>query len=103
MYRKRTKCSRKLENMRKARERKRMETDPPEYPAPLPDLRREVIVIDHDFGTVVEHMQLYRSRRIDCYQIVVDGKQYGQPMGWAECLELVRKSFLRVSAAGGHP
>jgi len=27
------------------------------------------------------------------------GEKFGKPMGWAKCLELVRKSFLRVSAA----
>lgn len=99
MYRKRNKCSRKLTAMRAAKERKRLASDPPEYPINLPDLRREVVVIDHDFGIVVEHMQLYRSHRIDCYQIIVDGQPFGKPMGWARCLELIRKSFLRVRAA----
>ena len=82
-----------MANMRQARERLRLESDSTDYPAILPELRREIIIIDHDFGTVVEHMQLYRSHRTDCYRIVVDGKQYGRPMGWAKCLKLVRKSF----------
>lgn len=99
MYRSRTKCSKKLTNMRNAKERLRLKSNAPDYPAILPDMRREIIVIDHDFGTVVEHMELYKTNRIDCYQIVVDGKRFGKPMGWAKCLELLRKSFLRVSAA----
>ena len=98
MYRKRNNCSKKLANMRQARERLRLESDPPDYPAILPKLRREIIIIDHDFGTVVEHMKLYKSNRIDCYRVEVDGKTFLKRLGWAKCIELVRKSFLRVRA-----
>lgn len=98
MYRKRSKCSRKLANMRKARERKRIEADPPDYPAILPELRREIVVIDHDFGTVVEHMQLFKTNRIDSYRAVVNGEVWRERIGWAKVLEGVRKSFMRVRA-----
>lgn len=85
--------------MRRERERKRLESDPPDYPANLPVLRREIIIIDHDFGTIIEHMKLYKSDRIDCYCVEIDGKTFHERLGWAKCLELVRKSFLRISAA----
>ena len=34
----------------KARERIRFESASPDYSDKLPDLRREIIIIDHDFG-----------------------------------------------------
>ena len=98
MYRKRNNCSKELANMRKARERLRMESDPPDYPAILPELRREIIVIDHDFGIVVEHIQLFKTNRVDSYRAVVDGRVWRERIGWAKILEGVRKSFLRVRA-----
>jgi len=50
VYRKRTQISQKLQRMRDAKQRKRLESDPPDYPRELPDLRRMIIVIDFDFG-----------------------------------------------------
>ena len=43
--------------MRQAKERKRLESDAPDYPVELPNLRREIIIIDYDFGKVVEKIQ----------------------------------------------
>lgn len=54
-YRKRTRISKKLqEAMQRGRERARMERPAPEYPPELPELRREIIIRDHDHGPV-EH------------------------------------------------
>src|SRR2546422_8578274 len=36
----------------------------PRYPRELPTLRRTLIIIDHDFGTVEHRIDLYRTRRI---------------------------------------
>jgi len=98
MYRKRNKYSQKLKRMREARERKRLESPAPDYPAILPELRREVIIIDHDFGTVVEHLQLFKTNRIDCYRAIVDGKVWRERIGWAKILEGIRKSFVQIGA-----
>lgn len=100
MYRKRTRQSKKMyENMRKAKERKRLESDPPDYPQELPHLRRMIIVIDFDFGKVVEIMRLYNTyKRIDCYKAVANGKVWKNKVGWSRAMEAVRKSFVRVQS-----
>lgn len=93
MYRHRTKQSRL---MLAAKERKRLSGDTPDYCNwQPPELRREVIVIDHDFGTVTHHMKLYKTGRIDTYRIEVDGKPW-KNAGWSKVVEGVRKSFIRV-------
>lgn len=96
MYKKRHNCSKKLERMRKAKERKRLESPPPNYPIELPQLRRMIIVVDYDFGKVVETMKLYKTDRIDCYKAVVNGGVWKERVGWAKCIEKMRKSFIRI-------
>ena len=98
-YRKRSKYSKKLQNMRKAKERVRAGSPTPNYPAILPDLRREVIIIDHDFGTVTHHIQLFKTGRVDCYRAVADGKLWKERIGWSRVLEGLRKSMPRVGAS----
>ena len=56
--------SRKLRAMRDARERRRLESSEPPYLRELPSLRRTLIIIDHDFGTVEHRIDLYRTQRI---------------------------------------
>ena len=75
-----------------------MERPPPDYPLALPELRRQIIVRDFDFGQVEYTFDLLRSNRIDSYRIRVDGKMLPGRHGWARALELIRKGFLRVGA-----
>jgi hypothetical protein len=101
MYKKRIKGSRKfnerMERARAERERRRLEGPAPDYPPDLPDLRRRIVVEDFDSGEVVRHeLKLYRSSRVDCYVVEVDGERLPGRMGWARVLELVRKAFVRV-------
>ena len=84
--------------MREAKERKRLESPTPAYPAQLPELRRRIIVIDYDFGEVVHQIDLYRTNRVDCYRAVADGRPWRDRIGWSRVLEGIRKSFLRVAA-----
>lgn len=99
-YRKRTRFSKKLQAaMQRGRELARMERPAPEYPPELPDLRRELIVRDHDFGLVEHRIEFYKTNRRDCYRIVADGVEWKQRMGWSRALAAVRKSFLRVGSA----
>lgn len=65
---------------------------------PLPDLRREIIVRDHDFGLVEHHVKLFRCGRIDCYRVEVDGAPWKPRVGWSRALEVLRKAFVRVGA-----
>lgn len=106
MYRKREKGSnafqRKIENFTKARLRKIEEDPAPDYPAELPDVRRELIIVDHDFQETKHHFILYKSDRVDCYFVEVDGMMIigrdGKPqkMGWSKILVMARKAFIRV-------
>lgn len=95
-YRKRTAMARRLAAMRAAKERKRLESPPPFYPQELPELRREVIVRDHDFGLVEYRFELRRCDRIDCYDLVCDGEVVASRIGWARALERIRKGFVRI-------
>lgn len=83
---------------RAAKARKREDGPAPNYPPAPPALRRTVIIIDHDFGTVEHRIDLYRTNRIDCYRVVADGIEWKQRAGWSTVLEGIRKSFLRISA-----
>lgn len=85
--------------MRAAKERKRLEGPAPDYPVDLPDLRRIVVVIDLDFGKVVEVMRLYKTNRVDCYRAVVNGQVWRDRIGWTQILAALRRSFLRIRAA----
>lgn len=100
MYRRRTKGSKKFTAMAKAsvmaREQKRLDGPAPDYPPELPELRREIIIIDHDHGRVEHHFKLYKSNRVDCYRAEIDGKTLTGRMGWARVLELCRKAFVRA-------
>lgn len=95
MYRHRKNISSKL----RARRIAVLEGDPRPGPLPLPDLRREIIVRDHDFGLVEHHVKLFRCGRIDCYRVEVDGVPWKQRVGWSRALEVLRKAFVRVGAA----
>jgi len=84
--------------MREARERRRIEGSEPLYPRELPTLRRTLIIIDHDFGTVEHRMDLYRTRRIDCHRAVADGVEWKRSIGWSKVLAGLRVKFPRVRA-----
>jgi len=101
MYRQRTRGSQKfnerMARWREAKERIRLEGPAPKYPYEPPEIRRRVIVIDYDFGRIVQHeFILHRSNRIDCYVVEVDGQQLPHRLGWARVVEMIRKAFVRV-------
>jgi len=73
-----------------------VERPAPEYPHEPPELRRQIIVRDFDFGEVEYTFDLLRSGRIDCYHIRVDGKDLPGVFGWSRALEMIRKGFVRV-------
>lgn len=67
-------------------------------PLVMPELRRQIIIVDYDFGMVEHRIDLYRTNRIDCYRVVADGGEWKQRAGWSTVLEAIRKSFLRVGS-----
>jgi len=97
-YRTTKKAAAQMARMRAAKEAKRLAGPGPDYPADLPLLRREIIIRDHDFGTVEHVFRLYRTNRVDCYRVEVDGKPWKGRVGWSKILAGLRKSLPRVSA-----
>lgn len=98
-YRQTSKYKVQLARMREAKAAKRMGGPQPDYPVDLPDMRREIIVVDHDFGRVEHRIALYKTRRIDCYRVEVDGRPWADSMGWSRILAGLRKAMPRVGAA----
>ena len=88
-----------LAKMRQARAAKRIEGQAPDYPSILPELRRRIVVTDYDFGEVTHTLDLYRTSRIDCYRVHVDGVPWKARMGWSQILASLRKSLPRVEAS----
>lgn len=91
--------ARRLDAMRRGKERARV-ARPAEVRAPdLPHLRREVLVIDYDSGEPVAHtLHLYRTRRVDTYDIHADGKPWRRG-GWTVATTGLRKAYPRVPSA----
>ena len=62
----------------------------------LPELRREVTVIDFDGPEPVAHtLHFYKSRRIDSYRVFADGKPW-KVCGWSVALAGLRKACQRL-------
>lgn len=101
MYRNRSKkqdaaLQRKVEAMKRGRERASMAREPRGRMPDLPLLRREVIVVDYDSGEPATHtMHLYRTGRVDTYRIEADGKPWKRG-GWTKALEGLRKAYPRI-------
>ena len=102
MYRRTKKAnaarSAQLAAMRAAKARKRMEGDPPAYPAELPDLRMRITVERLDFEPTKHVFELHKTRRVDVYTIHVDGKPWKRG-GLTAALEGLRKACPRVLSA----
>jgi len=96
MYRRRTNGSKKYDAMRAARLRQTEEGPSPDYPRILPELRRRIVLEDFDFGEIRHEVNLYRTNRIDCYRMEVDGIVIAERIGWSRVLERLRKAFLRI-------
>lgn len=88
--------ARKIEAMRRGKERSRMARPMRGRPPDLPLLRREVVVIDYDTPTPSTHtLRLYRTNRVDTYRIEADGKPWKRA-GWSACLVGLRKAYQRL-------
>ena len=87
----------KWDKINKSRERKRSEqkTQPIQI---LPNKRREIMIINHDFGTVEHHFECYKTNRIDCFKVTVNGKLWKEKIGWSKILEGIRLSIPPVQS-----
>jgi hypothetical protein len=101
MYRRLTKrqqeaSTRKLEAMRRGKDRARMAREPQARMPDLPLVRRMVVVTDFDSGQPVAHtLELRRSRRVDSYAVFADGQPW-KVCGWSKVCEGLRKSHQRL-------
>lgn len=97
MYKKSKKYAEMCARMREAKDRKRLASGPPVYPLDIPDIRRRIVVEDYDCGRVVRHeFELHKTRRIDCYRVIVDGKEWKKSAGWSAVLAGLRKALPRL-------
>lgn len=88
----------RLIEMRAGRERARLAAPAPDYPVQLPELRRRIVVESFDFGHDVHVLEFFRTNRIDCFRVVVDGKEWKRRIGFSAALAGLRKSMPRVGA-----
>ena len=88
----------KFAAMRRGADAARMAAPAPDYPVTLPALRRRITIETFDFGHDVHVVELFKSDRIDCFRVEVDGKPWKERIGWSRLLEGLRKSMPRVGA-----
>ena len=90
----------RIARARAAKERKRFEEcghHPDKYPPELPALRKVIEITDFDSGIPVTHrLELYRTSRIDCYSVWIDGQLWKERIGWSRILEGLRKALPRL-------
>ena len=97
-YRKTRRSKETLAKMQAGKAAARLSGPAPKYPPDLPELRRRIVIQDFDFGEVIHTLDLYRTGRVDCYRVHVDGKPWKARIGWSKILEGLRKSLPRVGA-----
>jgi hypothetical protein len=88
---------RRIEALKRGRDRANAAKEPRGRPPELPDLRRKVEITDYDAGQPVVHtITLFRADRVDCYRAEADGKPWKDRIGWSRVLELTRKAYQRI-------
>lgn len=97
-YRKTNRSREMLARMKAGKNAARMARPAPDYPPQLPELRRRIVITDYDFGEHVHTLDLYRTSRIDCYRVHVDGQPWKARIGWSRILAGLRKSLPRVAS-----
>ena len=62
----------------------------------IPKLRRVIEITDFDSGQPIVHkLELYKTDRIDCYDVYVDGAIWKKRIGWSQILAGIRKAMPR--------
>lgn len=63
----------------------------------VPNLRRVIEITDYDQGVPMYHkLEMYKTDRIDCYKVLVDGKLWKKRIGWSNILAGIRKALPRL-------
>jgi hypothetical protein len=62
----------------------------------IPKLRRVIEITDFDSCEPIIHkLELYKTDRIDCYDVYVDGVIWRKGIGWSQILTGIRKAMPR--------
>ena len=85
-----------LENMRQCKEDKRLASPPPDYPIVLPEIRKRITIENFDFGYEKQIMELHKTKRVDCYDVFIEGKIWKKGVGLSRILEWLRKANPRL-------
>ncbi|TMO48730.1 hypothetical protein [Pseudoalteromonas ruthenica] len=97
MYRKTNKASK---NYRKSYTNRKFDIEQESFVEPqnIPELRRIIEITDYDSGEPITHkLELYKTDRIDCYKVLVDGKLWKKRIGWSNILAGIRKALPRLA------
>lgn len=87
----------KSAQMHAAKERKRMESGPQDYPpmidytAPVQSIR----ISDYRTGKIHQLTLFHSRRRLGCYRVTVNGKAWKQSIGYDRMLRGLRASLYR--------
>lgn len=88
--------ARQLAAMQRGRELARLEGPAPDYPTELPTLRMRITIERFDLATPERHVfELCRTRRVDQYTVLIDGKPW-KVAGLSAVLEGLRKATPRM-------
>ena len=88
----------RLISMRAGRERIRLAGLAEDYPVVLPDLRRRLVIENFDYKHEIHVLEFFKTDRIDCFRVVVDGQEWKRRIGFSKALAGLRKSMPRVGA-----
>ncbi len=97
MYRQINKASK---NYRKSYTNRKFDIEQESFVEPqnIPELRRIIEITDYDSGEPITHkLELYKTDRIDCYKVLVDGKLWKKRIGWSNILAGIRKALPRLA------
>ncbi|MCG7568791.1 MULTISPECIES: hypothetical protein [Pseudoalteromonas] len=97
MYRQTNKASK---NYRKSYTNRKFDIEQESFVEPqnIPELRRIIEITDYDSGEPITHkLELYKTDRIDCYKVLVDGKLWKKRIGWSNILAGIRKALPRLA------
>lgn len=85
-YRKTQRSKETLARMKRGKDAARMARPAMDYAPALPELRRRIVITDYDFGERVHTLDLYRTGRVDCYRVHVDGQAVDEAIAILEKL-----------------
>lgn len=90
----------KSAQMHAAKERKRLESAPPDYPPPIDYLApvQSIRISDYRTGKMHQLTLFHSRRRLGCYRVLVNGKPWKSSIGYDRMLRGLRTALHRQNA-----